>query len=282
MQKDSRLTLSDPVPMRALWPFLAMTFGIAWGIFLLFVMVPGPITALMGAPSAAHPLFILAVWAPAIAAFVLVWRHTGWRGVGRFLSRLFLWRMAPGWWAALTLGVPALYIAAALAMGRPPLAPMESLGLFLAAAAFMAVLGPVEEFGWRGLMLPLLQRRMAPVWAGLLVGLVWGLWHLPAFFLGGTPQSGWDFTPFLAGAVGASLVVTAMVNAARGSLLVAALFHYSLNFPLWPDGQPLDMWLFAGAGVLTVILCRERMFLREGAATEVVPAASSGGKYSRG
>ena len=65
---------------------------------------------------------------------------------------------------------------------------------------------------------------MPPVWAGLVTGVVWGLWHLPAFFLGGTPQSGWDFTPFFAGAVGASLIVTAMFNASRGGLLVAMLF----------------------------------------------------------
>jgi membrane protease YdiL (CAAX protease family) len=276
MPKDTRPHLPDPVPDRALGPFLGLSFGLAWGIFALFALFPGPITALMGAPSAAHPLFILAVWAPAIAAFALVWRHAGRAGLGRFLARLLLWRMPGLWWAILILGVPLVYMAGAAAMGRPLLAPAESAGALLAAMAFMGVLGPVEEFGWRGLMLPVLQRRMAPVWAGLVTGVVWGLWHLPAFFLGGTPQSGWDFTPFFAGAVGASLIVTAMFNASKGSLLVAMLFHYSLNLPLWPDGQPWDMWLFAGAGLLTVLLCRRRMFALQGAVTEVVPPASSG------
>ena len=276
MPKDTRLQLSDPVPGHALWPFLGLSFGLAWGIFALFAFFPDRITQWFGAPSAAHPLFILAVWAPAIAAFGLVWRHAGRAGLGRFLARLLLWRMPGLWWAVLLLGVPAVYMAGAAAMGRPILAPVESAGALLAAMAFMAVLGPVEEFGWRGLMLPLLQRRMAPVWAGLVTGVVWGLWHLPAFFLSGTPQSGWDFTPFFAGAVGASMVVTAMFNASRGSLLVAMLFHYNLNFPLWPDGQPWDMMLFAGAGLLTVLLCRRTMFARHGAVTEAVPPASSG------
>ena len=276
MPKDTHAHLSDPVPDRALWPFLAGAFGLAWGIFALFALFPGPITALLGAPSAGHPLFLLAVWAPAIAALAIVRRHGGPEGVPRFLSRLLLWRMPPVWWAALILGVPALYMAGASAAGRPFLAPADSSGALLAAMALMAILGPVEELGWRGLMLPVLQRRMAPVWAGLVTGVVWGLWHLPAFFLGGTPQSGWDFTPFFAGAIGASLIVTAMVNAARGSLLVAMLFHYSLNFPLWPDGHPWDMWLFAVAGLVTVLLCRDRMFARDAGVTEVVPQASSG------
>ncbi len=225
MPKDTVLHPPDPIPGHAVLPFLGMAFGLAWGIFALFALVPGPITRLMGAPSAAHPLFILAVWAPALAALALVWRHAGRAGVGRFLSRLLLWRMPWVWSAVLILGVPAIYMAGAAFMGRPLLASVESAGALVSAMAFMAILGPVEELGWRGLMLPLLQRRMAPVWAGLLVGMVWGLWHLPAFFLGGTPQSGWDFTPFLAGAVGASLIVTAMVNASKGSLLIAMPFH---------------------------------------------------------
>jgi uncharacterized protein len=60
------------------------------------------------------------------------------------------------------------------------------------------------------------------------------------------------------------------------------LFHYTLNFPLWPDGQPWDMWLFAAPGVLVVALRRRTMFSRAAGVTEVVPAASSGGKCSRG
>jgi membrane protease YdiL (CAAX protease family) len=44
----------------------------------------------------------------------------------------------------------------------------------------MLFLGPIEEFGWRGVAQPLLQRHMAPIWAGLLIGATWGLWHMPA------------------------------------------------------------------------------------------------------
>jgi len=47
-------------------------------------------------------------------------------------------------------------------------------------------LRPIEEFGWRGVAQPILQRHMAPIWAGVLIGIIWGFWHLPAFFLSGT------------------------------------------------------------------------------------------------
>ena len=114
------------------------------------------------------------------------------------------------------------------------------MGAALGAMLFMLFLGPVEEFGWRGVALPILQRHMAPLWAGLIIGATWGLWHLPAFYLSGTVQSGWGFAPFFVGNVCLSLIVTPLFNASRGSILWPALFHFQVNNPLWPDAQPYD------------------------------------------
>jgi membrane protease YdiL (CAAX protease family) len=267
---------TDPdrdVPDRVFWPFLLLTFGIAWGVFALFAAFPDQITALMGAPSGQHPLFVLAVYAPAISAVLLVGWHTGLSGVGRFLSRLLLWRMPGIWWAVLLLGIPAIFAVGAAIKGTllPFSLPEGGAGALLGALAFMAILGPVEEFGWRGLLQPVLQRRMAPVWAGLATGAVWGVWHLPAFFLSGTPQAAWGFFPFLIGTMAISVILTGMFNAARGSILIAALFHFQMNNPLWPDAQPYDTWVFVGAAVLMVWLCRGAMLTRGDAVTRVVP-----------
>lgn len=263
------------VPFAALLPFLIITFGLAWGLFVLFVLFPGPIERLFGPLRASHPLFILAVYAPAIAAFTLVLHRAGIAGLGRFLARLLLWQCPPLWYAVLILGIPAIYYAGA-ALGGYPSAEIfawPGLGALLAASAFMLVLGPMEEFGWRGLALPLLQRRLVPFWAGLVLGLIWGIWHLPAFYMSGTPQSGWDFTPFFIGSVGVSLILTPLFNASRGSILLAVLFHFQLNNPLWPDAQPYDMYLFAAAAAVVVWLNRKAMFSRQDAATEVVPGS---------
>ncbi|MGB8622698.1 MAG: CPBP family glutamic-type intramembrane protease, partial [Paracoccaceae bacterium] len=119
--------------------------------------------------------------------------------------------------------------------------------------------------------LPLLQRRLAPVWAGLVLGLIWGVWHLPAFLLSGTPQSAWSFTPFLLGSVAISVIVTPLFNAARGSILLPALMHFQLNNPLWPDAQPFDIPIFVAAAAIVVWLNRATMF-RRGGVTRVIPA----------
>jgi membrane protease YdiL (CAAX protease family) len=273
MQHHSTTAERDPIAFANLLPFLLIAFGLAWGLFGLFALSPETIERIFGPLRASNPLFILAVYAPAIAAFVLVLGHAGIAGLGRFLTRLFLWRCSPAWYGFLFLGIPAIYVAGAALGGtlsRDALAWPDPVAL-LAASAFMLVLGPMEEFGWRGFALPLLQRRLSPVWAGLILGLIWGAWHLPAFYLSGTPQSGWDFMPFLVGSVAVSVIVTPLFNASRGSILLSMLFHFQLNNPLWPDAQPYDMYLFAAAAAVIVWLNRAVMFTRHGAVTAVVP-----------
>lgn len=268
MQADDR----EP-PVRSVWAFFALTFAIAWGGMGLTLVYQEEVEAMLGPMGASNPLFILAVWAPAISAIFLVLRHGGLPGLGRFLSRLLLWRAPVGWYLLLLVGLPAIsFLGAAMggtltrdALVQPPLSEL------LAMVGFMLILGPMEELGWRGYALPILQRAMAPVWAGLLVGVVWALWHVPAFFLSGTPQSSWQILPFLLGATAVSVILTGFFNAARGSILVAVLFHWQLNMPMWPDAQPWDMYLFVVLAVIVVWVRRETMLSRASAATEVMP-----------
>jgi hypothetical protein len=84
-----------------------------------------------------------------------------------------------------------------------------ALGPALGGIGLMLVLGPVEGLGWRGLALPLLQRRLAPFGAGA-----------------------------IAIAIAISVILTPIFNASGGSVLLAMLFHFQLNNPLWPDGWP--------------------------------------------
>ncbi|MCB1328523.1 MAG: CPBP family intramembrane metalloprotease [Maritimibacter sp.] len=264
---------TDPVPGRALLPFFSIAFGLSWGIFAVGLLFTDAVVRIFGELGARNPLFFLAVYAPAIAAFVLVLAHTGPHGLGRFLSRLGLWRCSWGWWAFLLLGIPAIYAAGALVKGLPPadLVPRTAPGALLSAIGFMLILGPMEEFGWRGFALPFLQRRMAPVWAGFVLGLIWGIWHLPAFMMSGTPQSNWSFPAFLIGATAISVILTPLFNRSGGSILLPMLYHFQLNNPAWPDAQPWDTWFFVAVALVVVWLHRDTMFSRDVAITEVVP-----------
>lgn len=141
----------------------------------------------------------------------------------------------------------------------------------IVALALTAIKGPIEEFGWRGLALPLLQWKFSPIGAGLILGVIWGFWHLPAFLLSGTPQSAWSFIPFFVGSIALSIIVTALFNASGGSILLPMLFHFQCNNPLWPDAQPYDTILFVATACVVVWLNRKAMFRKAGAAIDVIP-----------
>lgn len=272
------------IPSIAALYFLALTFLITWGVIGLYLLAPGQASAWFGEISGSHPLFFLATWAPAIAAFALVLAHGGASGLRRFLSRLLTWRAPAGWVAFVVFGLPLVFVAGSLIKGGPVLAPLppEGAGPVLAVMAMMLFLGPIEEFGWRGVLQPLLQRHMAPLWAGLLIGAIWGLWHLPAFYLAGTVFGGWHFLPFFLGNVVLAVLVTPIFNRTGGSLLWPMLFHWQLINPFWPDAQPWDTWILVAVAAIVVWWNRATMLSREGAVTEVVPAPARAAPQAAG
>jgi membrane protease YdiL (CAAX protease family) len=264
---------NDRIRFGLLYPFLLLVFGLAWSLFALFIFATDWVVSIFGELSGSHPLFILAVYAPAISALLIVVNTAGFAGMRRFASRLLIWRASLWWYAFLILGFPAIFFLGAALNGSVTSAPMltEPPRVLLPAIGFMMILGPVEEIGWRGFALPILQRRLVPFWAGLILGMIWAVWHVPAFLLSGTPQAAWGFMPFFAGSVACSVILTAFFNDSRGSILLAMLFHFQMNNPLWPDAQPYDMYAFVAAAVVVVWLNRAAFFSRANAVTEVIP-----------
>lgn len=273
MPSANQSTQPDVIPFRSIGLFLLLTFGIAWGILAAFIFFPETMVGLFGEITGEHPLFYLAVWAPAISAFIVIFRWSGLEGLGRHLGRALLWRCSWSWYAFLLLGVPLVFFVGSLLKGNLSEAsfPFPPATSFLVALVFIAIKGPIEEFGWRGLALPLLQRRIAPMWAALLIGVIWGLWHTPAFLLSGTEQSAWSFLPFFTGTIALSVIVTPLFNASRGSIFLPALFHFMLINPVWPDAQPYDTYIFALIAIVIVWLHRDSMFTRTNSVTEVLP-----------
>ncbi|MFC3203324.1 type II CAAX prenyl endopeptidase Rce1 family protein [Alteromonas oceani] len=262
---------------RSFIPFLLISFGIAWGILGLYILLPDLMGTVFGQLTGNHPLFFLAVYAPAIAAFVLVGRNGGLSGLQRFLGRALLWRCSVAWYAFLIIGIPLIFIVGSAIRGNlltEPF-PFASFQGLLIALALAAIKGPIEEFGWRGLALPLLQRKFAPLWAGLVLGAIWGLWHLPAFLLSGTQQSEWSFAAFFAGCLAISVIATALFNSSRGSILLSAFFHFSLMNPIFPDAQPYDTYLLIVVATLIVWWKHKDMLTKEGSVTEVIPQSKT-------
>jgi uncharacterized protein len=117
-----------------------------------------------------------------------------------------------------------------------------SFPLALLASIFLDIGGVTEETGWRGFALPLLQARMTPLAATLIVGLMWGVWHFPARpdiltgaygLWGGVLLLGVLLARFLV----LSIVMTYFYNRVGGSTLIAISMHGLHNDSVFLQGR---------------------------------------------
>jgi membrane protease YdiL (CAAX protease family) len=220
------------------WLFFALVFLISWGVGGIYLLFPKPLIAAFGPFAYGSPTYLLAACAPTLVALGLTLRFEGWPGLSRLARRLI--QITPPW--ALTaafLILPLIALALSLAaprLGAWPVAPRDVLVamplLLFTTAQILTNSGPLgEELGWRGYALPRLLERWLPMTAGLVLGLVWTLWHVPAFLFSGIVNSslanlGW----YALGTVGLSLLMTWLFLRTRGSVLIAGIIpHFVIN-----------------------------------------------------
>jgi membrane protease YdiL (CAAX protease family) len=83
-----------------------------------------------------------------------------------------------------------------------------------------------EEIGWRGYVLPRLQAKHSALASSLILGVIWGFWHLPKYLAPGNTSS---FALFMLKIVADSVLYTWLFNNTKGSLLLTTIFHASGN-----------------------------------------------------
>ena len=255
--------------------FFAMTFAITWGIAAILAFVPA-------AGDYLELLFVLAVCAPTFTSLVLTGIIGGREGLRELFGRLFRWRVGARWYALVLLGVPAVALCAGVgtALLGGGTSGFEFLGTILPWVVFVTLFtdpGPLgEELGWRGFALPRMLDVMGAVPASLLLGAIWGIWHLPAFLLSGFNQSGGNFTLFMVGAVAFTVLMTWLYNNTGGSILVSGILaHLMLNSttPLPSDGRPYAMYTgLVVLGSIVAVVFSKRLGWRPGSQKNTRPA----------
>jgi hypothetical protein len=83
----------------------------------------------------------------------------------------------------------------------------------------------------------MLQERWGRRNASLGLGLVWGVWHLPLFFIDGTSQAHIPLALFLLSVVAMSVLFAWLVQRTAGSVVAALVLHTAINF--WPTVVPV-------------------------------------------
>ncbi len=190
-------------------------------------------------------LLIAGGMAPSLVGVVLIFlgdpadRRAFWR---RALS---LRSISAGWCAFIALIFPLIYaagVAVDLALGGawPGLdqwrALMASPALWPLVTFISFLSGPwSEEFGWRGYLLDPLIARFGEVRGSILLGLIWGFWHLPLYAMPATwhGQMGFrmeGFWAFMLLHVGLSLLMARVHLSTAGSIPAAMFIHFSANF----------------------------------------------------
>lgn len=202
-------------------------------------------------------------WGFVIAALTMTGLTQGRDGVSRLLRRYLIWRVGWRWYAYALALYPIMFFVAlwlSAAWGQEPFYLSRTIAarFFGAPAAWPLFVLPYflfeavsngEEMGWRGYVLPRVQATHRALASALIVGLIWGFWHLPKFL---APFNSTGFALLLVKTVADSVLYTWLFNNTRGSLLLVTLFHAAGNtfgfFLLPAPGTP------GGTGVLLFVV----------------------------
>jgi membrane protease YdiL (CAAX protease family) len=178
----------------------------------------------------------LADFAFSIAGVVMIAVTAGRTGLHELWQRLTRWRIGWGWYVVGLLPIILYLLATAVANAFPSATFTTSTittALFSLSSGFFVSLflrGALgEELGLRGFALPRLQARMSLFRASLIIGVLWGAWHLPVLI-------GRDLLSIVAFSLlslGLSMLFTLLFNGSGGSLIPVLLFHASQN---WEEG----------------------------------------------
>jgi len=252
--------------------YFALTFAISWGGVLILGAPYGMPTTGEQFEKLWAIVFLPYFLGPSIASILLtglVYERTGFR---ELLSRLLRYRVGARWYVITLLTAPLLMtpLLFTLSLISPVFLPgilttTDKVGLILSGLVIGLILGGLmEELGWTGFAVPTLRRRYGVVTTGLIVGVLWGVWHFPPKIL---ISGALGLAPFLAvDLFTAVLNLTAWrmlmvwVYDRTESLLMAMLMHASFTastlFILSPSatGVPLLTYNLVAAAAAWVIV----------------------------
>jgi membrane protease YdiL (CAAX protease family) len=263
-------TIKAFIKSHPLVSYFALTFAITWGLFVLAVG-PGGIPATKEQFTTIPLGAILAVLVgPSVSGIVLTGLVHGREGFRDLLGRMKRWRVGARWYAVALLTTPLVFTAVLMPLSL--ISPVFLPGIFASDAkvpfVMMGILvalvvGILEELGWTGFAIPtLLGLRYSVLSTGLIVGVLWGAWHLLGNDIWASVATAGDLPlalfvilrglSLLVGQLLAFRVLMVWVyERTNGSLLLAMLMHASYSastFILNPLAGPGAM---SGSSLLT-------------------------------
>ena len=229
--------LSNYVKRFELPLFFLLSLLISWAVW-----IPEAAATLGGREATAAsggPLGLLAVWGPGLSAIVLSLLMAGKAGTRELFRPIRRWRVGIQWYLLVLFYPAAIWLMACVVdavLGRSyELTFMPILTYFGPEQAVMVPIALIsvlpntlgEELGWRGFALPKLQARYNALISSIILGLFWGVWHIPLWIALG--RTGVTLPIDAVATVGAAILYTWVYNSTGGSLLLVWLFHFAMT-----------------------------------------------------
>jgi membrane protease YdiL (CAAX protease family) len=234
------------IKRHAVLTYYVLTFAISWGgIFLVMLIGHSGILATSDQFTRLLPFTIPALLGgPSIAGLLVTGLVSGRAGYRELWSRMRRWRVGAGWYAVALLLAPLVALVVPLALARisPVFGPTlfttsDKAPILVFGIVWGLLVGLCEELGWTGFAIPRLRRRYSMLSTGLIVGVLWGAWHLLTNGVWGAARIAGEvpIVPFLvancvlliAGLVAYRVLMLWVYDHTKGSLLVAMLMHAS-------------------------------------------------------
>lgn len=224
------------------WDYLIVTFGFSWLCWLPGVLETAGALKL---PIPWEIFLLLGIFGPLVGAVWATARKKGWRGAWRLLARVADIRIGVAWWLVILIipfALPSLALLGFDLLGGE-VVELEVIGrpwVVIPTILFMMLLGGgQEEFGWRGYAIDILETRWGALAASVVLGFIWGIWHLPLFFVEHTGQYYMPLWIFLLASPALSILTTWVYNSTGKRLFSAWLFHGTINagIDLFPTVQ---------------------------------------------
>jgi uncharacterized protein len=249
------------IQKNAVLSYLILTFFISWGGAFIWaarkLILREPVSKLDGIL-----MFPIMILGPALASVILNALNGGSKAVRDIFSRMNPRKIRWPW--SMALLIPPVVILLVLLILSKTVSASYAPGSFWLGFSFGILAGILEEIGWMGFAFPNLIRNRTALSGSAILGLIWGIWHLPVInFLGTASPHGRDwptyFLSFIA-VMTAMRVIIAWVYQNTESLLLCQLMHIcSTGFlvvfspsPLTTSQEPV--WYFAYAFALWMIV----------------------------
>jgi len=208
-------------------------------------------------------------WGIIFASLIMTGLALGKDGIVRLIQRFLIWRVGWMWYLAAFLLLPTIYLSAVLIHAAWTGSPIDfstvaahmifgasaNLPTFILPFFIFDFLTNGEEMGWRGYVLPRLQAKHSALVSSLILGAIWGLWHLPRYL---APENSSSFVLGTLKIFAEAILYTWLYNNTKGSLLLTTIMHAAGNTAgvFLPMANTLSR---SNLGVLVIVIVIEVM-----------------------